>query len=67
MRLPLYTHTTEWVVSGVGLHSILRLCTQGQNLEVRVQWYILLGTSGKSLDSEYKCVHVDHSQEFPES
>jgi len=23
MRLPLYTHTTEWVVSGVVLHSIL--------------------------------------------
>ena len=38
---------------------------KGQNLEVRVQ--MLLDTSGKSLDSEYKCVHVDHSQTLPES
>ena len=38
---------------------------KGQNLEVRVQ--MLLDTSGKSLDSEYKCVDVDHSQAFPES
>ena len=65
MRLPLYTYTTEWVVSGVGLHPYWDSVYKGQSLEVRVQ--MLLDTSGKSLDSEYKCVHVDHSQAFPES